>query len=81
LSTAHHSARALFLIKEPFLFLFFSIQVTVGDRLSENDLVDLGEAKSVERRRVFPERFFAHASSFSSLLTGSGRTGLVPLYR
>jgi hypothetical protein len=33
-------------------------------RLTENDVVEVGEA----RRRVFPERFFAHASSFSSLL-------------
>jgi len=33
-------------------------------RLTENDVVEVGEA----RRRVFPERFFAHASSFSSFL-------------
>ncbi len=34
-------------------------------RLTENDVVEVGEA----RRRVFPERFFAHATSFSSLLS------------
>lgn len=37
-------------------------------RLTENDLVEVGEV----RRSVFPERFFAHVSSFTSLL-GSGQ--------
>jgi len=45
-------------------------------RLTESDVIDLGDAKGVERRRIFPERFFAYSTSFSSLLVTENEPAL-----
>lgn len=50
--------------------LNYGLTTVVGtpSRLSENDIIDLGDQAAMENRKIFPERFFSHAATFTSLL-------------